>query len=588
MIFFSSSYGFATSKDSVETVFFLHKPLIFQVINMAIVKKKKRSSSGTGGSKSEISSLRPEYVEKTPPCIANCPNHNKIREVMMTISKTQEYEKTYDQTLEEAWHLFMETSPFPSVCGRVCPHPCEGDCNRKGMEGSVSVNDIERFIGDFGLQKQLKPKKLTEEKKAEKIAIVGSGPAGLACAYHLARRGYQVTVFEAFEKAGGMLRYGIPKYRLPWHILDAEIQRIADMGVEIRCNTKVGKDISYDELRKDYKAIFIGIGAHTGKKLGAPGEDASNVMSGVEFLHRISVGEKIDVGNKVVVVGGGDTAIDAARVSRRLGADVTILYRRTRAEMPAIVEEIKGAEEEGVHLHFLAAPIEVHKEGDRGVSMKCQQMELGEPDKSGRRRPVPIEGQTFDLPFTMLIPAISQEPDFKGIEDLIEGKDWIKVDGKGKTKAEGIYSGGDNIELGLAVTAIYHGRRAAEAIHEMISGVAMPKAGEMKIIRTEGMQTGFYAESKRATVRTVPLEERLKGLDTEINQTLTQEETIEQAKRCMSCGKCFDCGTCWSYCQESVFVKPVTKGELYTINAEICIGCEKCAQSCPCGFIEMH
>jgi len=280
----------------------------------------------------------------------------------------------------------------------------------------------------------------------------------MTAAYHLARRGYPVTVFEAFPKTGGMLRYGIPDYRLPQNILDAEINRIIDMGVELKTNTIIGKDIPYEDLQKEYKAIFVALGAHKGLKLRVDGEDAPNVYTGTDFLNKANSGKELDVGDSVVVIGGGDTAIDAARIARRLGANSTILYRRTKAEMPAIDEEIEGALEEDVRIDFLAAPIEIYTENGKAVGMKCQRMELGEPDDSGRRRPVPIEGDTYDLKFTTLIAAISQEPDFTGFESLIEGKDWIKVDDKFKTKLDNTYSGGDNTNLGLVIDAIAHGR----------------------------------------------------------------------------------------------------------------------------------
>jgi NADPH-dependent glutamate synthase beta subunit-like oxidoreductase len=447
-----------------------------------VVKKKKLGLGGfsraAGASGVETSPLRPVFIEKLPPCIHNCPNHNRIRDILMTVAKTEDHGETYDQTMERAWYMFLETTPFPSVCGRVCPHPCESECNRQEKEGSVGVNNFERFIGDFGLEKGLVPKKLTEEKRGEKIAIIGSGPAGLSCAYQLARRGYPVTVFESFPKTGGMLRYGIPDYRLPQSILDSEVRRIADMGVEIKPGTIIGKDIPYEDIQKEYKAIFVGIGAHQGLRLNIKGEDSSNVFTGTGFLHRINTGEKVDVGDNVVVIGGGDTAVDAARVARRLGANSTILYRRTRGEMPAIAEEIDGALEEDVKIEYLAAPVEIYTSNGTATGMKCQRMQLGEPDASGRRRPVPIEGDTFDLNFTTLIAAISQEPDFTGFDNLREGKDWIKTDEKGQTKNNGTYSGGDDKELGLVVNAIYHGRIAAEAIHELITSARSNRRGQ--------------------------------------------------------------------------------------------------------------
>jgi NADPH-dependent glutamate synthase beta subunit-like oxidoreductase len=370
-----------------------------------IVKKKKRGlkSLRSAGSAGEVSSERPVFVERTPPCAATCPNHNRVREMLMTIALADKWERLYEQAFEEAFHIFLETTPFPSVCGRVCPHPCETGCNRREKDGAVNVNRVERFIGDYGIEKGFKAKKLMDKVREEKIAVVGSGPGGMTAAYHLARFGYPVTVFEAFPKPGGMLRYGIPDYRLPAEILDAEINRVLDLGVELKLNTAVGSDVTLDDLRKDYKAIFVAIGAHRGIQLRVDGEDAPNVFTGTDFLHRVNQGEKVEIGSRVVVIGGGDTAVDAARVSRRFGADVTIVYRRTRDEMPAIDEEVEAAYEEGIEIHFLAAPLEIFKKNGMASGMKCQQMELGEPDSSGRRRPVPVDGETFDLDFTCLI-----------------------------------------------------------------------------------------------------------------------------------------------------------------------------------------
>jgi len=553
------------------------------------VKKKKRGlrSLRSGGSGAQVSTLRPQFVEKQPPCAGTCPNHNAVREMLMTISKAEEYGKTHDEAFTEAFHIFLETTPFPAVCGRVCPHPCEGECNRKDKDGAVAVNRVERFIGDFGIEKGLKPKRLSDETRPERIAVVGSGPGGLSAAYQLARRGYPVTVFEAFPKPGGMLRYGIPDYRLPPEILDAEINRILDLGVELKLNTAVGTDVTLDDLREEYKAIFIAIGAHQGIQLRIEGEDAENVFTGTDFLHRVNVGDAVEIGNKVAVIGGGDTAIDAARVSRRLGADVTIVYRRTKKEMPAIEEEIDAAEAEGVEIHYLAAPLEIFRENGKATGMKCQRMELGEPDASGRRRPVPIEGDTFDVEFTCLITAVSQAPDFNGFDPLIEGKNWFQVDEKFKTQIDGIYSGGDDTNLGLVVDAISHGRVAGLAIHEMIAGDGMPAGKKLEMIRLERMQPNFYKEHLRQQPAEMPVAERLKSLAAEVVGTATEAEAIEEASRCLSCGMCFECGTCWSFCQENAILKPLHKGDGYKFKLEFCGGCGKCKDTCPCGYIEM-
>jgi formate dehydrogenase major subunit len=520
--------------------------------------------------------------------MVGCPNGTKIREIVTTIAQTVDSGRTYPESYKLAYNLLIEKNPLPATCGRVCPHPCEGECNRQYKDGSVSINNIERFVGDYAIEHDFPIEKLTDEKHSEKVAIIGAGPAGLSCAFQLARQGYEnVTIYEAFPKGGGMLRYGIPDYRLPAEVLDKEIERIEKLGVKIQYNTIIGKDIPYTKLQEDTDAIFVGIGAHQGKKLGLEHEDAPNVMSGVEFLHRINSGVPVDTGGKVLVVGGGDTAIDAARISRRLGADVTIVYRRTRKEMPAIEEEIVGAEEEGIKFHYLVAPLELKMEGENVVSMKCQQMELGEPDASGRRRPVPVENGFIDIDCTMVIPSISQEPNFEGLDNLHEGKDWVKVDENFKSCLDKTFAGGDTIDLGLVTIAIYQGRKAAETIHFGFRGITPEPVPETEEIRQNRIVMSYYVEKARANAAHLSPEERLKGLDTEITSTLTEEQLQEEAKRCFSCGSCFDCGTCWSMCQDQVIHKPLEKFQTYTYKLDLCKGCSKCAEACPCGYIEM-
>lgn len=560
---------------------------------MAIAVKKAKlgrlgGRASSGGSSTETSPMRPEQVQKTAPCMVGCPNGTKIREIVTTIAQTVDRGRTYPESYKLAYNLLIEKNPLPATCGRVCPHPCEGECNRQYKDGSVSINNIERFVGDYAIEHDFPIEKLTDEKHNEKVAIIGAGPAGLSCAFQLARQGYEnVTIYEAFPKGGGMLRYGIPDYRLPAEVLDKEIERIEKLGVKIQYNTIIGKDIPYTKLQEDSDAIFVGIGAHQGKKLGLEHEDAPNVMSGVEFLHRINSGVPVETGDKVLVIGGGDTAIDAARISRRLGADVTIVYRRTRKEMPAIEEEIVGAEEEGIKFHYLVAPLELKMDGEKVVSMKCQQMELGEPDASGRRRPVPVEGGFIDIECTMVIPSISQEPNFEGLDNLHEGKDWVKVDEKFKSCLDKTFAGGDTIDLGLVTIAIYQGRKAAETIHYGFRGITPEPEPETEEIRQNRIVMSYYVEKARANAAHLSPEVRLKGLDTEITSTLTEEQLQEEAKRCFSCGSCFDCGTCWSMCQDQVIHKPLEKFQTYTYKLDLCKGCSKCAEACPCGYIEM-
>lgn len=561
---------------------------------MAVVMKKKkkksriRSSGSSGGSSVETSPLRPEHVDKKAPCMVGCPSGTRIREVMTTIAQTEDAGRTYPESYEMAYNIFLENNPLPSVCGRVCPHPCESECNRQYKDGSVTINNIERFVGDYAIEKNLPIAKLTEDVHDEKIAIIGSGPAGLSSAYHLARLGYKnVKIFEANEKPGGMLKYGIPDYRLPSDILDKEIQRILDLGIDVQYNTKIGKDIPYEKIQDDFDAIFVGIGAHLGKRLHLDNEDASNVMTGVDFLHRINSGESIDVGDKVLVIGGGDTAIDAARISKRLGADVTVVYRRTRNEMPAIEEDIVGGEEEGLNFEFLVAPLELITEGDKVVKMRCQKMELGEPDDSGRRRPVPIDGEEITFDCSMVIPAISQEPNFAGLNNLHEGKDWIKVEENFRTTLDKTFAGGDDIDLGLVTIAIAQGKMAARTINNNFRGLAPDIETDMEVIRQSKLDMNFYETKERIEENKLSSDERLKGIDLEISQTLSEEQAIEDAKRCFSCGSCFDCGTCWSLCQDQAIHKPLEKFQEYTFKLDVCKGCNKCAEACPCGYIEM-
>ncbi len=553
---------------------------------MALFKEPKKpvvKAAATTGA--EISPLRPRYAPKTPPCAHGCPNGVDIRGWLTTIAQAEAYGRTSEQAYEIAWRMITERNPFPAVCGRVCPHPCESECNRNAKEGGVAINALERFIGDFGIEKRLKLSRLTGEKRPERVAVIGAGPAGLSCAYQLARRGYDVTIFEAFSRPGGMLRYGIPAYRLPRCVLDAEIQRILDLGVELRCGVTVGSDVLLDQLRGAYDAVFAGIGAHKGLKLNVPGEDgATNVFTGTEFLNIVNRGERVHIGDKVIVIGGGDTAIDAARVSKRLGADVTILYRRTRAEMPAIAPEIEGALEEGVNIEFLVAPVEILRANGRATGMRCIRMELGAPDKSGRPRPVPKPGTEFDLDATAVIAAISQEPDFDGLSPLREGKDWIKADEWGATSIDGVYAGGDDVNLGLVTIAISQGRFAAEAIDARFRGVTLDKPAAVQPVKPERMKISWYKEAQKNERTHVPAAER--GLETEVERGLSEAEALAEAKRCMSCGMCMDCETCWMYCTNSCFVK-LPKGEHYRIKLEVCNGCKKCAEECPCGYIDL-
>jgi NADPH-dependent glutamate synthase beta subunit-like oxidoreductase len=553
---------------------------------MGLLKKKKKSSGfGKVGATTsrEQSPLRPKHAPKLQPCTDTCPAGNDIRDFVTAIAQAELLGKTSDQAYEEAWYTYTNTSPFPAVCGRVCPHPCETECNRTKLEGGVGINKVERAVGNYGIEKDLKLKMLSDENKDKKIAVIGAGPAGLTCTYQLARRGYQVTVFEATEKPGGMILWGIPRYRLPAKVIESEIQKILDLGVELKLNSRV----SLDDVKGDYDAVFVGIGAQTGLNLRVEGEDADNVFSGVDFLNQINHGERPEIGDNVIVVGGGNTAIDAARISKRMGAETTILYRRTVKEMPAVEEEIEEAQKENINLEYLAAPIGFVKDGNRITKVKCIRMELGEPDDSGRRRPVPIEGSEFEIPATAVIAAISQAPDFTGFEALIEGKDWIKIEDVGKTKLDNVYAGGDTVNLDLVTTAIGHGRKAAEGIDRALSGTDEKPEEKKPIVTADKMRLDHYEKAERVEPVSLSIEERMADIEVEANLDLSPEKILEEAKRCMSCGACFYCEKCWMFCQDQAVNKPQKVGELYTFKLENCTGCKKCAEECPCCFLDM-
>lgn len=569
-------------------------------------KKKLKSSmaklSSRRGAGGDISPLRPQAAEKLPPCTASCPSGNDIRGWLTVVAQREKLGLSLEEAWTLGWKTEVETNPFPSVMGRVCPHPCEDHCNRKEKDGSVAINSVERELGDWGIEQGLKLERIDNGGPyQEKVAVVGSGPSGLSCAYQLARRGYSVTVYEAFEKAGGMLRYGIPEYRLPREIIDAEVQRILDLGVELKCNTAIGNDLTLDDLKEQYDAVFVGIGAHQGRTMGIPGEEGEGVYTGTDFLNRVNSGKEVQVGTKVVVIGGGDTAVDAGRValrlssdvagmSRRLGAEVTILYRRTRTEMPAIEREIEEALEEGIKIEFLAAPIKVVRdESGKMTKMVVQRMELGEPDDSGRRRPVPIEGDVYEMGADTLIMAVSQQPDWGTLGSLVKEGSWLETDEWGHTNVEGVWSGGDALRLGLATISIGQGRKSAESIHASLRGIEPVESDNRSAIGADKLKIDWYDPQEPAKREVLSPEARLANPYKEIDLGISREAALEETARCFSCGKCFGCDNCWMYCQNSCFTR-VQKAELgyyFDLNVGLCDGCKKCAEECPCGYLEL-
>ncbi len=532
----------------------------------------------------------PIYIRSLPPCTTGCPAGNDIRAWLTIVQSAERRGMSREESFAAAWHEASKTTPFAATCGRVCPYPCETTCNRSEKEdGAVNIHGFERWLGDYGIEHGLKHRKADRTKKSKKIAIIGAGPAGLSCGFQLARHGYPVTVFEAFAEAGGMLRYGIPAYKLPRNILDAEIEAIKELGVEIRCNTVIGRDIRLDQLKQEYDALFIGIGAHGERKLGLTGEDSDNVISGVRFLHQIHAGMRVELGPGVVIIGGGDSSISAARVARRLGAEVTILYRRTRAEMPAIRQEIDAALAENIDIQYLVAPVALEVKDGRVVAVECRKMQLGEPDASGRRRPLPIAGSTFRMPCSTLIPAIGQRPQWRDAQEYVQENGWLRPD-EDMAVDEGIYTGGDTLSLRLVTTAIGEGRKAAERMIARFEGRQATTSREQPVVGPEKIRLEYYPTIERSRAEMIPEDKRLtSGLELELDPGLSEEQFLAEADRCMSCGLCFECRECLKFCPQSAILEypqnPV--GEVMYTRYSSCVGCHICAQACPCGFIQM-
>ncbi|MFA5322124.1 MAG: NAD(P)-binding protein [Smithella sp.] len=504
---------------------------------------------------------------QAPACQFNCPAGTDIRAYIKLLND--------GASLAEAWKVLTRNNPFPSVTGRVCPHPCESACNRTYLDGAaVNINCVERTVGDFGLENGLAFEK-SSQKKNEKIAIVGSGPAGLSCAYQLALMGYDVTVFEASSKPGGMLRYAIPAYRLPETVVDAEIGRIVNLGVTMKPGTVVGKDISFDELKRQFKAVYVAIGAQGSTAMGVEGEEG-NVLSGLAFLKSVKEKNPVKLGRKVVVIGGGNTAIDAARTARRLGSEVTILYRRTAAEMPAHEEEVQAAREEGVKIQFLCAPVKIGGSSN-SVTVTCTKMELGTPDSSGRPKPVPIKNSEFDVQCETVISAIGQDLNLAGLESIPKAANWIGADALGQTAENGVFAGGDAVTgPGLVADAIGAGRKAALAIDAFIRGekFELPVKTEVSYKDIPLMGAPHFRDTedfKRNDGEKLDVSKRLANPDAEEALPFGQDQAASESRRCLGCGSfkasfaglpeyfgkiCLACHDCETVCPNRAVVMP--------------------------------
>jgi NADH-quinone oxidoreductase subunit F len=469
------------------------------------------------------------------PCQNACPTDQNAWGYVTLISEGK---------FKEAIALIKEANPFPAVLGRVCYHPCESKCRRAQIDQPVAICALKRFAADVDMATFPSFRPVTAKPNDIKVAIIGAGPAGLSAAYFLALKGYKPTVFEALSVPGGMLAVGIPDYRLPRDILNAEIKSITDIGVEIKYNTQFGKDITSESLFKDgYGAILLATGAHKGQKLGIPGEEASGVADGVTFLRAVNLNEIVKTEGKVVVIGGGNVAIDAARAALRLGAEeVSVLYRRERDDMPAYVEEIDEAEHEGVKIHTLVAPDKIISKNGKVTGVECTRMALGKFDKSGRRSPNVIEGSGFTIDADMVIAAIGQSPDLsylngEGIK--VTNNNTVEVDkytlSAGK---EGFYAAGDNVRGPASVVeAVADGKKAAMAIDVHFGGDGLaPNAFRDELITmvVSYDEAEYQKERKRIEMSHLPLAKRFRNFN-EVALGYQANAAVEEAKRCLHC-----------------------------------------------------
>lgn len=489
-------------------------------------------------------------IEKKPsPCKVTCPAHIPVQGYVALIAQGK-FREAYQRVLDAG-------VPFVGTLGRVCYHPCETECKRADWDEAVSICALKRFAYDEGAL--YAPPKPAPVKYEERVAVVGAGPAGLTTAYNLALRGYKVTVFDALPEPGGMLAAGIPEYRLPRDVLSHEIEYITALGVELKMNTPIGRDggPTLDDLRRDYQAVFMGIGAHGSSRLDVPGEDLPGVFQAVPFLRHLNLGHEAKIGKRVAVIGGGNSAIDAARCALRLGSEVQLVYRRSRVEMPAAAWEVAAAEEEGVKLTFLSAPTKVLERDGRVIGIECIRMELGEPDASGRRRPVPIPGSEYILDVDTVIAAIGQNVESAGLG--VETKwDRVIVDPLTlETSVKGVFAGGDAV-IGPAsvVEAIGAGIQAAESIHRYLRGLDLREGREQHLPKAKDIQVVPASPVKRAPrerMTELPVAERIHGFN-EVEQGLTREQAIAEAQRCLNCAVCSECDQCVTACLRGAII----------------------------------
>lgn len=508
---------------------------------------------------------RPNYVNLLPPCNNACPAGENVQGWLF---------EAEEGNYEEAWRVLMRDNPFPAIMGRVCYHPCQVSCNRAELDEAVGINAVERFLGDKAISEGWTVEQLAPDT-GKHVLIIGAGPSGMSAAYHLRRMGHSVTVKEAGPMIGGMMRFGIPAYRLPRDILDAEMARITDMGVTVELNTKV-EDLQAEA--EAFDAVFLAVGAHIGKRAYIPAGESAKILDAISLLRDVETGEAPMLGRRVVIYGGGNTAIDAARTAKRLGAEEAIIvYRRTRDRMPAHDTEVTEAEEEGIMMRWLSTVKHVDE-----AKMMVEKMEL---DESGFPQPT---GEYEELEADSLVLALGQEADLSLIVDDPEvtiDDGVVQVDRGMMTGRRGVFAGGDMVPSERTVTvAVGHGKKAARHIDGFLRGTLYKPAPKNPLASYSTLNTWYYSDAPHI-VRERLEGPRRAGTFDEVVTGLDEESALFEARRCMSCGNCFGCDNCFGVCPDNAVTK-LEPGE-YEFKYDYCKGCGICAEECPCGAIEM-
>ncbi len=511
---------------------------------------------------------RPVYVDRLPPCNNACPAGENIQQWLYDAESG---------SYETAWRQLVVENPFPAVMGRICYHPCETACNRAQLDEAVGINSIERFLGDLAIERGWSlPSPGVDTHK--RVLVVGAGPSGLSVAYHLRRLGHQVQLVDANDKLGGMMRFGIPAYRLPRAILDAEINRIIDLGVEVQLNHTV-HDIERERLEGDFDAVYLGVGAQLARRVSIPSGDSARILDAVSYLHQVADDNPPQLGRRVVVYGGGDTALDAARTARRLDArDAVIVYRRNREQMPAHEEELEEALKEGVTVRWLSTIS--HFDGERMVIEKMRLNDKGFPEPTGE-----IE----ELGADALVLALGQDSDLSLLEhvpDIAIDDGVVGVTTSMMANQSGIFAGGDAVPSERTATiAIGHGKRAARGIDAFLAGLDVVESPRHDLAEYEHLNTWYYSDAERTRRAELEIARRQDNF-AEIVSGLTEENALFEARRCLSCGNCFECDNCFGVCPDNAVIK-IKGPRNYEINYDFCKGCGICVSECPCGAIEM-